>query len=71
MGKRVGLAGTVCIGAGCEVAEGATVEESILWDGVKVGPGCSVRNSIIGDGVELRESVRDAVIVKESIEQRA
>jgi mannose-1-phosphate guanylyltransferase len=63
VGKRVRLAGTVCIGAGCEVGEGATVEESILWDRVKVGPGCSVRNSIIGDGVELRESVRDAVVV--------
>jgi mannose-1-phosphate guanylyltransferase len=63
VGKRVRLAGTVCIGAGCEVGEGAMVEESILWDRVKVGPGCSVRNSIIGDGVELQESVRDAVVV--------
>jgi mannose-1-phosphate guanylyltransferase len=63
MGKRLRLAGTVCIGAGCDVADGATVEESILWDRVRVRPGCSVRNSIIGDGVELRESVRDAVLV--------
>jgi mannose-1-phosphate guanylyltransferase len=65
MGKRVRLAGTVCIGADCEVAEGATVEESVLWDRVQVGPGCLVRNSVIGDGVELRESVRDAVVVAE------
>jgi NDP-sugar pyrophosphorylase family protein len=63
IGKRVRLAGTVCIGCSCEVAEGATVEESILWDRVKVGPGCSVRNSIIGDGVEIQESVRNAVVV--------
>ena len=65
MGKRVRLAGTVCIGADCEVADGATVEDSILWERVKVRPGCLVRNSIIGDGVELRESVRDAVVVAE------
>jgi len=68
MGKSVRLAGTVCIGADCVVGDRATVEESILWDRVKVGPGCSVRSSIIGDGVELRESVRDAVVVKESKE---
>ena len=65
MGKRVRLAGTVCIGADCEVADGATVADSILWERVQVRPGCSVRNSIIGDGVELRESVRDAVVVAE------
>jgi mannose-1-phosphate guanylyltransferase len=68
MGKRVRLAGTVCIGAGCDLADGATVEESILWDHVRVPPGCSVRNSIIGEGVELRESVLDAVIMAESTE---
>jgi mannose-1-phosphate guanylyltransferase len=71
MGKNVRLAGTVCIGAECEVGDGAKVEESILWDGVKVGPGCAVRSSIIGDGVELRESVRDAVVVRESMEHGA
>ena len=68
MGKRARLVGTVCIGAGCDVADGATVQESILWDRVRMRPGCLVRNSIIGDGVELRESVRDAVVVAESIE---
>jgi len=68
MGKRVRLAGTVCIGAGCDLADGAAVQDSILWDHVRMRPGCSVQNSIIGDRVELRESVRDAVIVAESIE---
>ena len=65
MGKRARLVGTVCVGAGCDVADGATVQESILWDRVRMRAGCSVRNSIIGDGVELRESVQDAVIVAE------
>ncbi len=67
MGKRVRLAGTVCIGADCEVAAGATVADSILWERVQVRPGCLVRNSIIGDGVELRESVRDAVVVAQNL----
>jgi mannose-1-phosphate guanylyltransferase len=63
MGSGVRLIGTVCVGAGCEVADGTTIEDSILWERVRVGAGCSVKNSIIGDGVDVRESVTDAVLV--------
>jgi NDP-sugar pyrophosphorylase family protein len=53
------------VGADCDVADGATIEDSILWERVQVGPGCSVKSSIIGDDVEVRKSVKDAVIVAE------
>lgn len=66
MGKGVTLVGTVCVGADCEVADGAAVEDSILWDRVRVRPGCSVLKSIIGDGVEVRESLREAVVIAEA-----
>jgi mannose-1-phosphate guanylyltransferase len=65
MGKGARLIGTVCVGAECEVDDGATIEDSILWERVQVGAGCSVKGSIIGDDVEVRESVKDAVIVAE------
>jgi mannose-1-phosphate guanylyltransferase len=59
----VKLAGMVCIGAGCHLPDGVSIEESILWERVQVHAGCSVRNSIIGDGVAVRESVQDAVLI--------
>jgi mannose-1-phosphate guanylyltransferase len=65
MGRGARLIGTVCVGADCDVADGATIEDSILWERVQVGPGCSVKSSIIGDDVEVRKSVKDAVIVAE------
>jgi NDP-sugar pyrophosphorylase family protein len=63
MARGARLIGMVCIGAGCDVADGATIEDSILWDRVRVGAGCSVKSSIIGDGVEVVRSLRDAVVV--------
>jgi len=65
MGREARLIGTVCIGAGCDVGDGTTIEDSILWDRVRVGAGCSVKSSIIGDGVEVGRSLRDAVVVAE------
>jgi mannose-1-phosphate guanylyltransferase len=38
------------LGRGCVLAEGATVEGSILFDRVRVGEGTIVRNSIVGPG---------------------
>jgi mannose-1-phosphate guanylyltransferase len=63
MGRGARLIGAVCIGAGCDVADGTTIEDSILWDRVRVGAGCSVKSSIIGDGVEVRESMTNVVLV--------
>ena len=56
-------------GEGCEIARGATVSESILWDRVVVEDGARVHRSILADGVRIKsgEVVEDAVIVPASL----
>lgn len=57
------------VGEGSEVAEGATVEASVLWKDVRVEPGAVVRRSILGDGVRVAagETIEDSVVVRASI----
>jgi mannose-1-phosphate guanylyltransferase len=38
-------------GAGCEVAPGATLTDTILWDRVRVGAGATLTNCIVADDV--------------------
>ena len=49
----VELRGRVALGAGCAVAEGSLVEESVLLPGARVGPGCTVRGSVVGGGATV------------------
>lgn len=41
------------IGANSQVAMGATVQDSIIWDGVTVGAGVHISDSILADGVHI------------------
>jgi mannose-1-phosphate guanylyltransferase len=41
------------VGAGSQIAAGAEVDGSVLFDGVRVGPGAVVRNSILGAGSQI------------------
>ncbi|MCC6419261.1 MAG: NDP-sugar synthase [Gemmataceae bacterium] len=52
------------IGRDCRVAEGASVDRSILWENVTVGAGALVRGSILADGVVVgpRARVEGAVV---------
>ncbi len=50
-GARVG--GGTIVGAGSQIGTAATVEASVLFDGVRVGPGAVVRNSILGAGSHI------------------
>jgi mannose-1-phosphate guanylyltransferase len=58
------LAGGTTVGAGSRIAAGATVDGSVLFDGVQVGPGAVVRDSILGAGAQVAGGavVEDAVI---------
>ncbi|MEX2446024.1 MAG: NDP-sugar synthase [Dehalococcoidia bacterium] len=56
------------IGAGCTLEEGATVEGSVLWDGVHIGADATVRSSTIASGARIGAGamLHDAVVAHEA-----
>ena len=56
-------------GNGCEISEGADVDQSILWDNVRIEAGARVRRSILADNVHVAagEVVEDAAVVCASL----
>ena len=65
LGSGVRLDGMVCIGADCQLENGAVVQGSVIWDQVHIRAGCLVRDCVIGDGVVVTESVEGKVIGSE------
>jgi mannose-1-phosphate guanylyltransferase len=55
VGAGVTVGGRTSLGKGCLVEEGAMVEGSVLFGGVRVGKGAIVRNSIVGPGATVCE----------------
>ena len=59
LGPDVELAPDVCLGpyavlgAGCRLARGTMVRDSVLWDGVQVGAGAQVHGCILATGVQV------------------
>jgi mannose-1-phosphate guanylyltransferase len=59
LGPDVALAPDVCLGpyavlgAGCRLASGAVVRDSVLWEGVQVGAGAQVRGCALAAGVQV------------------
>jgi mannose-1-phosphate guanylyltransferase len=59
LGPDVTLAPDVCLGpyavlgAGCRLASGAVVRDSVLWEGVQVGAGAQVRGCALATGVQV------------------
>ncbi len=53
-------------GENCAIHPGASVSESVLWDGVTVEEGARVRRVVLGDGVRIRagEMLEDAAVVR-------
>ena len=58
-------------GARSNIAAGAEVHDSILWDDVEVEPGATVERSILADGVRItsRQRIKNAVVVRSSLVQ--
>lgn len=58
-------------GASANIASGAKVEQSILWDDVTVEEGATVNGSILGDGVRVPagEHIEGAAVVRASLIQ--
>jgi mannose-1-phosphate guanylyltransferase len=59
LGPDVTLAPDVCLGpyavlgAGCRLASGAVVRDSVLWEGVQIGAGAQVRGCALARGVQV------------------
>lgn len=59
IGKEVRIAGPVTIGRDCLLENGASLENTVLWDGVRIGEGARLNrcivssNSIIGSHQEM------------------
>jgi NDP-sugar pyrophosphorylase family protein len=56
----------LCIGENCEIAAGANVRSSVLWDGVRIGEGAELYRTIIADDVVIGpgERYENAAIVR-------
>jgi NDP-sugar pyrophosphorylase family protein len=55
----------ISCGTGCQIAPGAEVTQSILWDDVQVENGARVRRAVLGDHVKIGagEVIEDAAVV--------
>ena len=60
---------TAIEGEGCEIADGALVQDSVLWDDVKVEAGARVHASVLGDNVTVPAGavIERAVVVRRDI----
>ena len=56
----------VCQGENCQIAETATVKDSVIWDDVTIGEGASLYRTIIADGVTIEpdEHFENVAIVR-------
>jgi ADP-glucose pyrophosphorylase len=41
------------VGAGAEIAEGATIRDSVILEGATIGSGCSIDGCLIGLGANI------------------
>jgi NDP-sugar pyrophosphorylase family protein len=60
---------TVSIGAGCQIAASADVQDSVLWDNVVIEEGARVRRAILADNVHVaaNEVLEDVAVVCASL----
>ena len=65
VGRGASLFGTVTVGDGCRVSDGATVRRSVLLPGSSVGSGAYLEDCIVGPGYEVRpgECIRGGALV--------
>jgi len=56
-------AGSVCLGAGVRVGEGARLRNTVAWDGARIAPQVELENCIVAAGARVIHSARDAVLV--------
>ena len=55
IGAGVRITGPVALGDGCVIERGASVEDSVLWEGVHIAAGSRIRGAILGQSVDVGE----------------
>lgn len=67
--REARLFGPCVIGPGCLVEEGATIDESVLWEGATIEAGALVERSILGHRVRAgaRSTIRDCVLADDVV----
>jgi mannose-1-phosphate guanylyltransferase len=66
IGRGASLSGTVAIGDGCRVSNGATVKQCVLLPGSSVGSGAYLEDCIVGPGYKIRpgDRIRGGALVR-------
>ncbi len=66
VGREASLFGTVTIGSGCRLGDGATDRQSILLPGSSVGSGAYLEDCIVDPGYDVRpgEQIRGNTLVR-------
>jgi mannose-1-phosphate guanylyltransferase len=63
----VRIIGTIVVGEGSLVMEGAELEDTILWEGVRVEKGARLRNCIVADKVTVAGFHEDEIIAGDGL----
>jgi NDP-sugar pyrophosphorylase family protein len=51
------------MGHHCNIAEGAVIEDSVIWNEVIVGLGAHIKNSIVGHGATIGPGTRSEMMM--------
>ncbi len=63
IGARVQFKGSVCLGADVEVGEGASLNNTVVWDQAVIAPGVELEGCIVASRVRVIRSARKQVLV--------
>jgi mannose-1-phosphate guanylyltransferase len=55
--------GGVCLGPGVEVGAGASLKNTVVWEGAAIAPGVSLEDCIVAAGVRVTGSARGRMLV--------
>jgi mannose-1-phosphate guanylyltransferase len=63
IGSGVKFEGSVCLGAGVTVGEGAALKNTVIWDRAVISAGVELDSCIVASGVEVKNSAFGQVLV--------
>jgi mannose-1-phosphate guanylyltransferase len=66
-GARIGagaqFGGGVCLGASVVVGEGASLQNTVVWDRAAISPHVELEDCIVASGVQVKDSARGQILV--------